>query len=304
VSAVEQQRVYRRLLRPQVRDGLRRAGGRAGAASLLGSEAWDVAPSAGVVHLVGAGPGDPGLLTVAARELLFAADVVFHDALVSPAILELCGTRTRLVDVGKRAGGVRTSQEDINALLIDAARSGLEVVRLKGGDPFLFGRGGEELDALRAAGVETHVVPGVSSALAAPAAADIPVTFRGVSGSVAIVTGHDSEGLLPRGLESLAAAVDTLVVLMPLAALPRLVERLIPVLGPGWPAAVIAGATTEDQVTVRAPLRDIATAVDAAGITAPATLVLGRVVTAIRGEGLRRTPDREAIGHHLVGEPR
>jgi uroporphyrin-III C-methyltransferase/precorrin-2 dehydrogenase/sirohydrochlorin ferrochelatase len=303
VSAEEQQRVYRRLLRPQVRDGLRRAGGRAGAASLLGSEAWDVAPSAGVVHLVGAGPGDPGLLTVAARELLFAADVVFADALVSPAILELCGTRTRLVDVGKRAGGVGASQDDINALLIDAARSGLEVVRLKGGDPFLFGRGGEELDALRAADVEAHVVPGVSSALAAPAAADIPVTFRGVSGSVAIVTGHDSEGLLPRGLETLAAAVDTLVVLMPLAALPRLVERLTPVLGAEWPAALIASATTEDQVTVRAPLRDIATAVAAAGITAPATLVLGRVVNSIRGEDLRRRPDREAIGHHLVGEP-
>lgn len=269
VPADEQQRVYRSLLRRRP----------------------------GAVHLVGAGPGDPGLLTVAARDLLLDADVVFHDALVSPHVLELCGARARLVDVGKRAGGFGTPQEEITAMLIDAARAGLEVVRLKGGDPFLFGRGGEELDALRAAGITADVVPGVTSALAAPAAADIPLTFRGVSGSVAIVSGHSSEGTLPHDLESVAAAVDTLVVLMPLAALPRIATRLIPVLGPEWPAALIAGATTEDQATVRAPLRDIAAAVAAAGIAAPATLVLGRVVNCVR------EPAGDLIGHHLVGEP-
>jgi len=297
VPATEQQRLYRRLLRPQVRASLCREGEQA-AGSLLGADAWDIAAPAGVVHLVGAGPGDPGLLTLAARELLFDADVVFHDALVSPGILDLCGARTRLVDVGKRGGGRRTSQDGITAQLIEAARAGLEVVRLKGGDPFVFGRGGEELDALRAAGIATHVVPGVTSALAAPAAADIPVTFRGVSGSVAIVTGHDSDGQLPRDLEAVAAAVDTL------AVLPAVVQRLTPLLGPEWPAAVIAGATTDAQTTVRAPLRDIAAAVVAARITAPATLVLGRVVDCIRQENLAAAPDHDAIGHHLVGEPR
>jgi uroporphyrin-III C-methyltransferase / precorrin-2 dehydrogenase / sirohydrochlorin ferrochelatase len=298
VSVAEQQRMYRGLLRPQVRASLRRGG------APTVADTWDIAQPTGVVHLVGAGPGDPGLLTVAARELLFDADVVFHDALVSPAILDLCGARTRLVDVGKRGGGRRTSQEDITAMLIDAARAGLEVVRLKGGDPFLFGRGGEELNALRAAGVAAHVVPGVTSALAAPAAADIPVTFRGVSGSVAIVTAHDSDGLLPRDLEAVAAAVDTLVVLMPLAALPRIVNRVVLVRGPEWPAALIANATTDAQVTVRAPLRDIVSAVAAAGIVAPATLVLGRVVNCIRADDPGRAPDHDAIGHHLIGEPR
>jgi uroporphyrin-III C-methyltransferase/precorrin-2 dehydrogenase/sirohydrochlorin ferrochelatase len=303
VPATEQQRVYRRLLRPEVRAWLRhQRGGAVG--SLLGADVWDMAAPAGRVHLVGAGPGDPGLLTLAARELLFDADVVFHDALVPPGILDLCGARTRLVDVGKRGGGLRTSQDDITAQLVEAARAGLEVVRLKGGDPFVFGRGGEELDALRSAGIATRVVPGVTSALAAPAAADIPVTFRGVSGSVAMVTGRDSDGQLPRDLEAVAAAVDTLVVLMPLAVLPALVARLTPVLGPQWPAAVIAGATTESQTTVRAPLRDIAAAVAAASIAAPATLVLGRVVDCVRPEMLAAAPDHDAIGHHLVGEPR
>jgi uroporphyrin-III C-methyltransferase / precorrin-2 dehydrogenase / sirohydrochlorin ferrochelatase len=303
VPATEQQRVYRRLLRPQVRASLRREGGGA-AGPLLGSDGWDTAAPAGVVHLVGAGPGDPGLLTLAARELLLDADVVFHDALVSPGILDLCGERTRLVDVGKRGGGLRTSQDGITAQLIEAAHAGLEVVRLKGGDPFVFGRGGEELHALRSAGIATNVVPGVTSALAAPAAADIPVTFRGVSSSVAIVTGRDSDGQLPRDLEAIAAAVDTLVVLMPLAVLPALAERLTPLLGPQWPAAVIASATTEGQTTVRAPLCDITAAVAAARIVAPATLVLGRVVDCVRQENLAAAPDHDAIGHHLVGEPR
>jgi uroporphyrin-III C-methyltransferase / precorrin-2 dehydrogenase / sirohydrochlorin ferrochelatase len=298
VSAAEQQRVYHGLLRPHVRASLRREGMR------LAADARDLAPPAGVVHLVGAGPGDPGLLTVAARELLFDADIVFHDALVPTDILNLCGARARLVDVGKRGGGVRTSQDDITAMLIEAARAGLAVVRLKGGDQFLFGRGGEELDALRAAGVAAHVVPGVTSALAAPAAADIPVTFRGVSGSVAIVTGHDSDGLLPRDIEAVASAVDTLVVLMPLAVLPGIVRRLTPVLGPDWPAAVIANATTEAEVAVRAPLCGIAAAVSDAGIAAPATLVLGRVVNCIRADDYGDARHHDATGHHLIGEPR
>jgi siroheme synthase len=158
-------------------------------------------------------------------------------------------------------------------------------VRLKGGDPFLFGRGGEELAALRAAGVDAAVVSWVSAALAAPAAADIAVTFRGVSGSVAIVSGQDAGGEVPPGLARLAAAVDTLVVLMPLATLDRLSICLQHALDAGMPAALIAGATTDQQRLVRAPLAQIARVARDAGIGAPATLVVGRVVDLLSHEG-------------------
>jgi uroporphyrin-III C-methyltransferase/precorrin-2 dehydrogenase/sirohydrochlorin ferrochelatase len=274
----EQQATYRELMRGQVRDALKR---RPEAAELIEAAITDPGrspASRGVVHLVGAGPGDPGLLTVAARDLLLEADLVLHDALVSPAILRLCGPRAKLVDVGKRGGGAHTEQGRITSMLIDAARSGQSVVRLNGGDPFVFGRGGEELAALRAAGVDTRVVPGVSSALAAPAAAGIPVTFRGVSGSVAIVSGQDADGQVPASLDRVAAAVDTLVVLMPLHTLGPVSAHLAEALGSAMPAAVIAAATTDDQRVVRAPLGEIAGAAHDARIDGPATLVVGRVV--------------------------
>jgi uroporphyrin-III C-methyltransferase / precorrin-2 dehydrogenase / sirohydrochlorin ferrochelatase len=283
----EQQSSYRALMRRGVREALRR---HPAAADLIEAVATDPERSrvmGGAVHLVGAGPGDPGLLTVAARDLLLEADVVFHDALVPPAILSLCGAGTRLVDVGKRGGGAQTDQDQITGMLIDAARSGQAVVRLKGGDPFVFGRGGEELAALRAAGVDAQVVPGVSAALAAPAAADIPVTFRGVSGSLAIVSGQDAAGEVPRDLARLAAAVDTLVVLMPLGTLDRISAALQRALGPDMPAALIAAATTDDQRVVRAPLGKIARAAREAELGAPATLVVGRVVDILSGGDVR-----------------
>jgi uroporphyrin-III C-methyltransferase / precorrin-2 dehydrogenase / sirohydrochlorin ferrochelatase len=173
----DQQRTYRQLMRRRVREALRHDHDPTPLIELATAETHGLPASTGAVHLVGAGPGDPGLVTLAARDLLLEADVVFHDALVSPEILEMCGDRTRLVDVGKRGGGAQTGQEAIITMLIEAARTGADVVRLKGGDPFVFGRGGEELEALLAAGIDADVVPGISSALAAPAAAGIPVTF-------------------------------------------------------------------------------------------------------------------------------
>jgi uroporphyrin-III C-methyltransferase/precorrin-2 dehydrogenase/sirohydrochlorin ferrochelatase len=271
-------RTYRELMRRRVREALRR---HPAAAEMIEAAAVDPGRSKaqrGAVHLVGAGPGDPGLLTVTARDLLLEADVVFHDALVPAAILALCGARTRIVDVGKRGGGARTDQDSIIAMLIDAARSGQAVVRLKGGDPFVFGRGGEELAGLQAAGIDVQVVPGVSAALAAPAAAGIAVTFRGVSGSVAIVSGQDAEGNVPRNLAPLAAAVDTLVVLMPLGTLGRVASDLQQALAADTPCALIADATTDDQKVICAPLRAIADAARDAGMTAPASLVVGNVV--------------------------
>ncbi|MBA3258755.1 MAG: uroporphyrinogen-III C-methyltransferase, partial [Gemmatimonadales bacterium] len=191
------------------------------------------ATPAGTVHLVGGGPGDPGLITARGLELLRRADVVVHDRLIGPELLHEARAGAELVDVGKGPGHAALSQEEINALLVERARHGREVVRLKGGDPFVFGRGSEELAACREAGVEVAVVPGVSSAIAGPAAAGIPVTARGIARSFAVVTGHqagpENEG--PNGASGPdvgpLAAVDTIVILMGRAALGGLAARLI-----------------------------------------------------------------------------
>jgi uroporphyrin-III C-methyltransferase len=238
------------------------------------------------VVLAGAGPGDPGLVTMATHAVLADADVVLHDALVDGEVLRLCGALTRIVDVGKRAGRRSITQKDINEAMIAAARAGDLVVRLKGGDPFLFGRGGEEVEALRRAGVPVRVIPGVSAALAAPEVADIPVTHRGIAGSVAIVTGHRA-GDAPAQLERLAASVDTLVVLMP-SQLDVITKQLSAVLGPDRPAAIISRATTPQQQVLRASLGRIAAGAHAAGIEPPSTLVVGDVVNvlALSGEPL------------------
>jgi uroporphyrin-III C-methyltransferase/precorrin-2 dehydrogenase/sirohydrochlorin ferrochelatase len=281
VPIAEQNRVYRRLLRSEVRDLLREgreADARYAAAAI---ETAAGQPRPGRVALVGAGPGDPGLLTVAARELLAEADAVYHDALVDPRTLALCGPHTRLIAAGKRGGRASADQAWITARLIEAARAGEDVVRLKGGDPFVFGRGGEELAALRRAGLEVIVVPGVSAALAAPAAAGIPVTLRGLASSLAIVTGSDRDGSSPAWLERIASAVDTLVVLMPLGNLERVCARLAAAVGPDRPAALVASATLPDQEVLRAPIARLARVAQEAGIASPATLVVGEVVTAM-----------------------
>ena len=283
VSNAAQQRAYRRLLRSEAPAMLRDGKTESAAALALVIEQSAVASEGsspmGEVVLAGAGPGDPELITVAARAVLADADVVFHDALIDARLLALCGPRTRLVDVGKRAGRPSVTQTEINQRMIDAAIAGDLVVRLKGGDPFLFGRGGEEVDALHQAGIPVRVIPGVSAALAAPAAAGIPVTHRDVAASVAFVTGHRA-GDHPNELVDIARSVDTLVVLMP-AQLDAICRKLAAALGADRPAAIVSHATGVEQQVVRAPIGRIAALARAAQIEPPSTLVVGHVVNVL-----------------------
>ena len=272
-----QARVYRRIVNSEVRNLLRR--GRADDAAHLAvaiGQAGAIGP--GRVALVGAGPGDPDLLTFKARELLADAEYVLHDALIAPETLALCGPDARLEDVGKRAGLDNPSQQAITARLIELAQKGYAVVRLKGGDPFVFGRGGEELADLVNAGIEVVVVPGITAALAAPAAAGIPVTLRGVASSLAITTAQGDRSL--DRLAELALAADTLVVLMPRSNLAEVAAAVARAVGGSRPAAVISNATLPNQQTVTGPLERIARVADQAAIGTPATLVVGDVVAA------------------------
>ena len=180
------------------------------------------------VYLVGAGPGDPGLLTLRGAELLGQAEVVLFDRLVDPQLLDLVPADALRIDVGKRPGQLRR-QDEINALIVEHARKGRTVVRLKGGDPFVFGRGGEEAEALITAGISFEVVPGVTSAFAAPASAGTPVTHRGLSSSVTVVSGHVGDPAAPGAVDwaSLARAGGTLVVMMGMAARAEIARRLV-----------------------------------------------------------------------------
>ncbi len=241
----------------------------------------------GKVYLVGAGPGDPGLITVSGLERIRSADVIVYDRLVSPRLLEYAPTDAELIYVGKVPGAEGGhDQEAINQTLIDNAREGRNVVRLKGGDPFVFGRGGEEAEALRSAGIEFEVVPGVTSAVAVPAYAGIPVTHRGVASSFAVITGHEdpAKGETAIGWSHLATAVDTLVFLMGVKNLPDIVSQLTSSgRPPETPVAVVQQGTTPEQRTVTGTLADIVELVDQAGISPPAIAVVGEVV------GLRDT---------------
>ena len=289
VPIARQTRVYRRLLNSDVRSLLR--GGRASEANLLAAGIADRrGAGAGRVALVGAGPGDPDLMSMRARELIADADYVLHDALIAPETLALCGPDTRLENVGKRGGRPGARQANINARLVELARAGHSVVRLKGGDPFLFGRGGEELDHLAQAGIDVVIVPGISSALAAPAAAGIPLTKRGVASSVAITTAQGA-GSLDR-LTGLARVADTLVVLMALGELAEVAATLSRAVGGSRSAAVIGNATLPAQRSVSGTLDRIARLAADAAIEAPATLVVGDVVAAERV--LAAVGDRDA----------
>ncbi len=234
----------------------------------------------GTVYLVGAGPGDPGLLTVRGLELLRQADVVVYDRLVNPALLDEAPPDALRIFAGKLTGIHPLPQAEINALLIAHARRGRRVVRLKGGDPFIFGRGGEEAEALAKAGIPFEVVPGVSSAVAVPAYAGIPLTHRGLSSSFAVITGHEDacKDEPTVNWERLATAVDTLVVLMGVKTLPRIVAKLLAHgRSPETPVALIRWGTTEAQETITGTLADI---VDkTAGIRPPVVAVIGDVVT-------------------------
>ena len=225
------------------------------------------------VFLVGAGPGDPELLTVRAARLLASADVVVHDALVSDAVLALAPPTAELIDVGKRPGrGV--PQDLINLLLVQLAQAGRTVVRLKGGDPFVFGRGGEEAQALAEAGIAVEVVPGISSAVGAPAAAGIPVTYRGMSASFTVVTGHRQHGETPVNWAALAQAGGTIVVLMGVAQRGLIAAELIEGgLAATTPVAAIHRASTAAEQVTRCTLD----ALGATEVKSPATLVIGPV---------------------------
>jgi uroporphyrin-III C-methyltransferase len=233
------------------------------------------------VAIVGAGPGDPGLLTVRARALLDAAQVVVHDALVSPELMATLPVGCQRFDVGKRRGKHLAEQSEINALLVRFAAEGLRVVRLKGGDPLLFGRGGEEMQALREAGLAYEVVPGVSAAIAAPAMAGIPVTHRDHAAAVTVVTGHECGAIArdPIRWRALAEGGHTLVILMGLTHLDRLCADLVRAGRPAEPpAAVVQEATTPRERQVTSTLARLPEAVREAGIVAPATVIVGPVV--------------------------
>lgn len=255
----------------------------------------------GTVYLVGAGPGDPGLLTVRGREVLEAADVVVYDRLIDPGLLEFCPPHCERVDAGKEPGRQAMDQGEINRTLVERAGRGLQVVRLKGGDPFVFGRGGEEALALAATGVPYEVIPGVTSAVAVPAYAGIPVTHRDVAGSFGVVTGHQRPGRPTAAVDwsAFGRQPDTLVVLMGLGELEAITAALVSAgRDPATPAAVIAGGTTARQRTVVADLGSVAAEVAAAGLGNPATLIVGRVVR-LR-EQLQWLERRSLFGRRIV----
>ena len=263
------------------------AGDMAGAEAQLDAEL--AAPGAaprGEVYLIGAGPGDPDLLTLRALQLLQQSDVVLYDRLVSEAVLERVRRDAKRVYVGKESGQHRVTQQRIHSLLVEYASLGLRVARLKGGDPFIFGRGGEEIDALAAAGIPVIVVPGITAALGAAAAAGLPLTQRGVAQSVTLVTamGDGAEGLDWRAL---AASGQTVVFYMGISQLPRIVGHLLSHGAPkSRPAAIIERATLPDQRVVAGTLEDISVRAQQAGIEAPALLLLGEIAARAAGSKL------------------
>ena len=234
----------------------------------------------GIVYLVGAGPGDPGLATRRALELIARADVIVHDRLVHSSLLDQAGKSAELIYAGKQPGGESPAQAEINELLVEHARRGSLVVRLKGGDPFVFGRGGEEAEALAEAGVRFEVVPGVTAGVAAAAYAGIPVTHRDAASAVAFITGHEDPAKDESALDwpALARFPGTLVFYMGVRNLALVAERLIESgRPPDEPAAVIERGSFPDQRTVTAPLSAIAEVARAEGIGPPAITVIGAV---------------------------
>ena len=237
-------------------------------------------PRPGAVHLVGAGPGDPDLLTIRAHRLLQGADAIVYDRLVSDGVLDLARRDAEMIYVGKAPGAHAMSQEDINALLVRLGREGKQVVRLKGGDPFVFGRGGEEMLAVRAAGLSCHIVPGITAAAGIGAALGIPLTHRGLAGSCTFVTGHGSDGEPDADWQALARGKSTVAIYMGLAALPRIAGKLVAHgLAPDTPAAVVEKGTTPEQRVVTGTVGTIAGLVAARGIAGPALAIVGDVVS-------------------------
>jgi uroporphyrin-III C-methyltransferase len=253
----------------------------------------------GSVHLVGSGPGDPGLMTVKGMEQLRRADVVVHDRLIGSELLEFAPPGALLIDVGKGPGHAPFTQSEINALLVRHARRGHRVVRLKGGDPFVFGRGSEEAQACRDAGIPVEVVPGISSAIAVPAAAGIPVTARGVAQSFSVITGQRADDAEGQTRFSDTSA-DTLVVLMGRANLRALIDQMIADgRDPATPAACIQSGTTPQQRVTRATLSTLAEAVERDGLESPVVTVIGKVA-ALGDERHNLYPGMEQIGRAIA----
>ncbi|SLM49743.1 Porphyrin biosynthesis protein HemD [Nitrospira japonica] len=237
--------------------------------------------SSGKVYLVGAGPGDPGLLTIKGKACLEQADVVLYDYLANPALLRFVSERAERIYVGRRGRGRYQKQEDINRVLIERAKAGQVVVRLKGGDPFVFGRGGEEAEAVAAAGIDFEVVPGVSAAVAVPAYAGIPVTHRTLASMVTVVTGHEDPSKPETDLDwtKLAMLPGTLVFLMGMKTLPAIVARLMEQgRAADTPVAAIRWGSRADQRTISGTLRDIVAKAEAAKFEPPTVIVIGDVV--------------------------
>jgi uroporphyrinogen III methyltransferase/synthase len=259
----------------------------------------------GKVYLVGAGPGDPGLLTVRGLELLRRAEVIVYDQLVNPVLLEEASPAAVKIFAGKRAGSHCIAQAEINEVLIGYARLGHDVLRLKGGDPFVFGRGGEEAEALADAGIAFEIVPGVSSAVAVPAYAGIPLTHRKFASSFAVVTGHEARKTQSSvDWTKLVTAVDTLVILMGLNNLPLIVGNLLKHgRSPETPVAVIRMGTTGEQESVFGSLADIVE--KSAAMEPPALIVVGDVVSLADKLGwfYPHPHDRVLYGFESLSEP-
>jgi uroporphyrin-III C-methyltransferase len=235
----------------------------------------------GRVAIVGAGPGDPELITIRGLSRIRSAEVLVYDRLVAPELVTEAPAECERIFAGKAKGFAALAQHEIEAVLVERARAGKRVVRLKGGDPYIFGRGGEEVTALVAAGIPVEVVPGLTSAIAAPASAGIPVTHRELASALTIVTGHEDPTKPESAIDWdwLAASKGTLVILMGLSQLPRIAARLIEGgRAASTPAAVIASGSTPEQRVVTAPLASVAAAASAAQLTAPALIVVGDVV--------------------------
>ena len=279
---------WERVLRGPARD-LALAGDQEGARrAFLDTLNRPEAPREGVVHLVGAGPGDPELLTLRAARLLREADVIVHDRLVSPEVLDLARRDARRIDVGKQRNHHPVPQEAIEALLVEEAQKGQRVVRLKGGDPFIFGRGGEEITALRAAGLRVEVTPGISAALAAAASSQIPLTHRGLASSLTLASGVGRRGGPAPDLRALVEGTGALY--MSVDAAPRIQAQLLALGRTGaTPLALVEHASRDQERTVYCTLATLASTVVSAAVTGPAIIFLGDAVTL--GAAYERAPE-------------
>ena len=250
----------------------------------------------GAVWLVGAGPGDPELLTIKALKALQAAEVVVHDGLVSDEILDLAPSAARRISVAKRKSRHSYAQDEINRMLVAFAQEGLNVVRLKGGDPFIFGRGGEELEACREAGVECHIIPGVTAALAASANAGAPLTHRGAAQAVTFVTGHAAAGAEPDlDWTNLAKANQTVVIYMGLSMAPGISARLIEAGRAGTtPALIVENASRADERRITTTLAGLPQA--ASDVAGPALLIVGEAMALAQSTDIEIVSQVEARG--------